>query len=67
MIPVALLGSVVYLVSSFKPMTVALLTLEFHSQSLRFVQTSLSHEKYLDDARSRIVELEAEVEDLRKK
>ncbi|EPQ59564.1 hypothetical protein GLOTRDRAFT_125865 [Gloeophyllum trabeum ATCC 11539] len=46
MIPVAILGSAVYL-------------------SLRLAQNHLAHEKYLDEARARVRELEAEVDALR--
>ncbi|KIM91035.1 hypothetical protein PILCRDRAFT_58810 [Piloderma croceum F 1598] len=46
MIPVALLGSVVYL-------------------GLQLARDSLAHEKYLDEARARVQELEVEVADLR--
>ncbi|KAH7902974.1 hypothetical protein BJ138DRAFT_969111, partial [Hygrophoropsis aurantiaca] len=45
MIPVALLGSAVYM-------------------ALHFAQSSLAHEKFLDDAHARIRALEAEVESL---
>ncbi|KAI0303151.1 hypothetical protein BC826DRAFT_869499, partial [Russula brevipes] len=45
MIPVALLGSAVYM-------------------GLHLLQTSLSHEKYLDDARLRVEELEREIDAL---
>jgi len=48
MIPVALLGSVVYL-------------------GLRLTRENLAHEKYLDEARARVKELEAEVTQLRAK
>ncbi|KAI0080762.1 hypothetical protein K474DRAFT_1657603 [Panus rudis PR-1116 ss-1] len=46
MIPIALLGSAVYM-------------------GLRLLQSHWSHEKYLDEARSRIAALEAELELLR--
>lgn len=46
MIPVALLGSAVYL-------------------GLRLIRENLAHEKYLDEARARVKELEAEVMELR--
>ncbi|KAI0316995.1 hypothetical protein OF83DRAFT_1038193, partial [Amylostereum chailletii] len=46
MVPVALLGSAIYL-------------------GLQLVQTNLSHERYLDDARSQIDALEAQVDALR--
>ncbi|KAH9999408.1 hypothetical protein BJV77DRAFT_905103, partial [Russula vinacea] len=45
MIPVALLGSAVYM-------------------GLQLLQTSLSHEKYLDEARARVRELEQEIDAL---
>jgi len=45
MIPVALLGSAVYV-------------------GLQLLQTRLSHEKYLDEARARIEELEQEIDAL---
>jgi len=45
MIPVALLGSAVYM-------------------GLQLLQTSLSHEKYLDEARARVGELEREIDAL---
>jgi len=45
MIPVALLGSVIYL-------------------SLQLAQSHLAHEKYLDVATARVLELEAEVDAL---
>jgi len=45
MIPVALLGSAVYM-------------------GLQLLQTRLSHEKYLDEARARIEELEREIDAL---
>ncbi|KAF9821441.1 hypothetical protein IEO21_00687 [Rhodonia placenta] len=48
MIPVALLGSAVYLVS----------------QGMRLLQASLSHEKYLEQAEARVKELEVEIETL---
>ncbi|KZT12970.1 uncharacterized protein LAESUDRAFT_710091 [Laetiporus sulphureus 93-53] len=47
MIPVALLGSAVYL-------------------GLRLLRASLSHEKYLDEARERVRQLEEEVETLQR-
>uniref|UniRef100_A0ABP1D339 Uncharacterized protein n=1 Tax=Somion occarium TaxID=3059160 RepID=A0ABP1D339_9APHY len=47
MVPIALLGSAVYL-------------------GLRLWQTSLAQEKYLDEARSRVAALEAELDSLRK-
>ncbi|CCM02841.1 uncharacterized protein FIBRA_04953 [Fibroporia radiculosa] len=46
MIPVALLGSAVYL-------------------GLRLAQSSMSHEKYLEEALERVTQLEAEVDALR--
>jgi len=45
MIPVALLGSAVYM-------------------GLHLLQTHLSHEKYLDEARARVRELEQEIDAL---
>jgi len=45
MIPVALLGSAVYM-------------------GLQLLQTHLSHEKYLDEARARIKELEQDIDAL---
>jgi len=45
MIPVALLGSAVYM-------------------GLQLLQTSLAHEKYLDEARARVQELEREIDSL---
>ncbi|ETW84325.1 hypothetical protein HETIRDRAFT_28617, partial [Heterobasidion irregulare TC 32-1] len=45
MIPIALLGSAVYM-------------------ALQLLQSRLSHEKHLDEARSRINELEAEIDAL---
>ncbi|KAH9963170.1 hypothetical protein BC827DRAFT_1129260 [Russula dissimulans] len=45
MIPVALLGSAVYM-------------------GLQLLQTCLSHEKYLDEARARVEELEREIDTL---
>jgi len=48
MIPVALLGSAVYL-------------------ALQLTRESLAHEKYLDQERARVAELEAEVAQLRAK
>jgi len=45
MIPVALLGSAVYM-------------------GLHLLQTNLSHEKYLDEARGRVRELEQEIDAL---
>jgi len=46
MIPVALLGSSVYL-------------------GLRLIRENLAHEKYLDEARAHVKDLEAEVAELR--
>ncbi|GJE84633.1 hypothetical protein PsYK624_007090 [Phanerochaete sordida] len=46
MVPVALLGSAVYV-------------------GLRFLQASLSHERFLDEARARVQELEREIAMLR--
>ncbi|KAG1820356.1 uncharacterized protein BJ212DRAFT_1203319, partial [Suillus subaureus] len=48
MIPVALLGSAVYLVSS----------------GLQLLQSQLDHEKFLDEARDQVRQLEAEVDRL---
>ncbi|KAI0921539.1 hypothetical protein AcW2_006479 [Taiwanofungus camphoratus] len=47
MIPIALLGSAIYL-------------------GLRLLQANLAHEKYLDEARQRVRELEAEVDALQR-
>jgi len=47
MVPIALLGSAVYL-------------------GLQLAQSQLSHEQYLDEARARVKELEAEVAALQK-
>ncbi|PCH41413.1 hypothetical protein WOLCODRAFT_59599, partial [Wolfiporia cocos MD-104 SS10] len=55
MIPIALLGSAVYLT-----------IYEYVSQGLRLLQASLAQEKYLDEAEERVRQLEAEVEQLRK-
>ncbi|KAG1863361.1 hypothetical protein C8R48DRAFT_552947, partial [Suillus tomentosus] len=48
MVPVALLGSAVYLVSG----------------GLQLLQSQLDHEKFLDEARDRVRQLEAEVDRL---
>lgn len=45
MVPIALLGSAVYL-------------------ALQLTQSSLLHEKYLDEARTKVTQLEAQIEKL---
>lgn len=69
MIPIALLGSAVYMVRNlFIPLSRTLLRTirgQLHSmQALQLLQSRLSHEKHLDEARSRINELEAEIDAL---
>lgn len=68
MIPVALLGSAVYVVSMPRPPS---FPLSFgrslsYLQGLQLWQTTLSTEKYLDEANARIQALEDEIELLRK-
>ncbi|KAF7797512.1 hypothetical protein EIP86_008712 [Pleurotus ostreatoroseus] len=69
MLPVALLGSAVYLVRALfclpePPLTCVLLDIP---QALRLTQHTLSHERFLDDARARVHELELEIGELRQR
>ncbi|KAF7983976.1 hypothetical protein HWV62_18418 [Athelia sp. TMB] len=63
MIPVALLGSAVYLVGGSIPFH----TSSDHTitQGLSLAQGGLAHEKYLEEAKAHVKELEAEVAALR--
>ena len=64
MIPVALLGSAVYLVCG----SISIHTSSDHTictQGLSLAQGGLAHEKYLEEARAHVKELEAEVAALR--
>lgn len=68
MIPVALLGSAVYIVRVSKP-TFAYLhgaKPRTHPQGLRLYQANLAHERYLDETSARVEELERELEGLLK-
>jgi hypothetical protein len=65
MIPVALLGSAVYLVSKISRTPLTCFADVFSLQGLQLAREILAHEKYLDEARARVQELEAEVADLR--
>ena len=68
MVPIALLGSAVYVVrvllhSEARSMILLRAT---SFQGLRFLQAKLSQERYVDEARAKVQELEREVEILRK-
>lgn len=63
MIPVALLGSAVYLVCTHFSL-LHLFDLRVFVQGLQLTQVYLSHEKYLEEARARVRQLEEEVQSL---
>jgi hypothetical protein len=64
MIPVALLGSAVYMVRMRILIIVIVFQLCGNLQGLQLLQTHLSHEKYLDEARARVEELERDIDAL---
>ena len=64
MIPVAILGSAVYLVRPTRPLCNQAHA-QCHFQGLRTWQQYLAHERFLEEAQTRVQELETEVTALR--